>query len=117
LELKSLPSYLRYEFLCPNYTFPIIFSAKLNGAQIEKLSCVLQKYKGIIGYNIDDIKGISPSFCMHQILLKDEHRPFRQPQHRLNPNMQEVIQKEVLSYLMSKSSIQSQIVIGLAWFK
>jgi len=60
---------------------------------------VLQKHKGVIGYSIDDIKGISPSFCMHRILLDDKHRPSRQPQHGLNPNMQEVIKKQVIKLL------------------
>jgi len=35
---------------------------------------------------------------MHRILLDDEHCPFRQPQGRLNPNMQEVV-KEVVKLL------------------
>jgi len=36
---------------------------------------------------------------MHQILIDDKHRPSRQPRHRLNPNMQEVVKKEVVKLL------------------
>jgi len=36
---------------------------------------------------------------MHPILLDDEHRPSRQPQRRLNLNMQEVVKKEVVKFL------------------
>jgi len=51
---------------------------------------------GAIGYSIDDIKGISPLFCMHWIILGDEHKPSKQPQCCLNSNMQEVVKKEVV---------------------
>ena len=59
----------------------------------------LRKHRGAIVYNIDDIKGIIPSFCMHPILLNDEHHPSRQPQRPLNPNMQEIVKKEVVKLL------------------
>lgn len=118
VELKPLPSHLKYEFLGLNHKFPVIISAKLSGVQIEKLLSVLQKYRGAIDYSIDDIKGIIPSFCMHLILLDDGHRPSRQPQRRLNPNMQEVERKSLTRNLMPESFIQAfirfWIVIGLA---
>jgi len=60
---------------------------------------VLQKYTGAISYSIYDVKGISPSFCMHRILLDEGHRPSRQLQHHLNPNMQEVVNKETVKLL------------------
>ena len=99
VELKLLPSHLRYEFLGPNKTFSVIVNANLDGTQIAKLLTVLQKHRGVIGYSIDDIKGISPSFCMHHILLDKEHRPSRQPQRWLKPDMQEVVKKEVVKLL------------------
>ena len=61
MELKPLPSHLRYEFLGPNHTFPIVVSAKLEGPQVEKLLNVLHKYRGAIGYNIDYISRINPT--------------------------------------------------------
>ena len=36
---------------------------------------------------------------MHRIFLDEGHRPSRQPQRRLNPNMQEVVKKEVVKLL------------------
>jgi len=74
-----LPSHLRYKFLGPSETFSVIINASLDGTQIAKLLSVLRKHKGSTGYSIDDIKGISPSFCMHRIILDDEHHPSRQP--------------------------------------
>ena len=52
-----------------------------------------------IGWTIPDIKGISPSTCMHRILLEEGARPSRQPQRRLNPPMMDVVNKEILKLL------------------
>ena len=68
VELKPLPSNLRYEFLGPNSTYPVIVNASLNEVETEKLLYVLKKYPKAKGYTIDDIKGINPSLCMHRIL-------------------------------------------------
>ena len=37
VELKTLPSSLRYAFLGPNSTYPIIVNAELNDEQVDKL--------------------------------------------------------------------------------
>ncbi|KAK4438533.1 hypothetical protein Salat_0187700, partial [Sesamum alatum] len=88
VELKPLPSTLRNEFLEPNLTYPVIVNVKLNESETSQLLEVLRLYKSIIGYTIDDIKGINPSVCMHRIHLEDDFTPV-EPQRRLNPNMKE----------------------------
>ncbi|PIN27063.1 hypothetical protein CDL12_00161 [Handroanthus impetiginosus] len=72
LELKPLPSHLRYAYLGESDTLPVIISSSLSDVQVEKLLRVLRDYKCAIGWTIADIKGISPSFCMHKILLEDD---------------------------------------------
>ncbi|XP_057538065.1 uncharacterized protein LOC130815593 [Amaranthus tricolor] len=67
VELKPLLPSLKYVFLEDNDTYPVIVNAELNGTQIERLLTVLKKYKSVIGYTIDDIKGINPSFCTHEM--------------------------------------------------
>nr|GEW52516.1 reverse transcriptase domain-containing protein [Tanacetum cinerariifolium] len=47
----------------------------------------------------EDIPGICPSFCKHKIQLLDDKKPVVQKQRRLNPNMQEVVKKEILKLL------------------
>ncbi|XP_070032686.1 uncharacterized protein [Nicotiana tomentosiformis] len=49
----------------------------------EQLLQVLMECKTAIGWTIIDIKGISPTFCMHKILLEDGHKPSREHQRRL----------------------------------
>ncbi|XP_071940000.1 uncharacterized protein [Coffea arabica] len=99
LELKPLPTHLRYEFLGENKTLPVIVSADLNDEQCAKLLRVLRRRKKAIGWTISDIKGISPSICMHRILLENGCKPVVETQRRLNPNMKEVVRNEILKWL------------------
>ncbi|GJX94974.1 reverse transcriptase domain-containing protein [Tanacetum coccineum] len=46
-----------------------------------------------------DIKGISPSFCTHKILIEDDFKPVIQPQRRLNPKVQDVVKNEIVKLL------------------
>jgi len=59
----------------------------------------MRAHKAGLGWTIVDIKGISPSLCMHKILMEDIYKPTIQPQSLLNPIAQEVIKKEVLKLL------------------
>ncbi|KAL5575038.1 hypothetical protein UlMin_016737 [Ulmus minor] len=99
LELKELPSHLRYAFLEESSYYPVIINSSLNDLEEEKLLRVLREHRKAIGWTIDDIKGISPSICMHKILMEETYKPLVQPQRRLNPSMQEVVKKEVVKLM------------------
>ncbi|XP_021751221.1 uncharacterized protein LOC110716877 [Chenopodium quinoa] len=92
VELKPVPSNLKYAYLGPNNSYPVIVNAELKDTELEQLLNVLRTYKSVIGYTIDDIKGINPSFCMHKIILENDHASSVEPQRRLNPNMVEGIE-------------------------
>ena len=77
----------------------MIISNSLTHLQEEKLLNVLKEYKEAIGWTLGDIKGISPTLCMHRIYLEKETKPVRQAQRRLNPTMMEVVKKEILKWL------------------
>ncbi|KAL4010508.1 hypothetical protein IC575_030005 [Cucumis melo] len=96
IELKTLPPHLKYIFLGKKNTFLVIISRELNQKQEERLIEVLKKKKQAIGWTLDDIKGISPTFCMHRIILEEGAKDKIQPQRRLNPTLKEVVMKEVL---------------------
>ncbi|XP_070015709.1 uncharacterized protein [Nicotiana sylvestris] len=119
LELKPLPNNLRYVFLGPDSTFPVIISSGLLDVQVERLVQVLQENKTAIGWTMADIKGISPAFCMHKILLEEGHRPSREHQRRMNPNMKEVVLKEVIKWLafeeLKKRLITALIIVAPNW--
>ncbi|RVW82868.1 Pol polyprotein [Vitis vinifera] len=62
---------------------------------------VLKRCKKAIGWQISDLKGISPLVCTHHIYMEEEAKPIRQFQRRLNPHLQEVVRAEVLKLLQA----------------
>ncbi|CAN6687791.1 unnamed protein product [Malus baccata var. baccata] len=99
LELKPLPSHLKYVFLGEDQTLPVIISSSLTAQEEDMLIRVLKEHKSVIGWTLADIKGISPTTCMHRILLEEGAKLSREAQRRLNPPMLEVIKKEVIKLL------------------
>ena len=77
----------------------VIISADLSDDQRQKLLKVLREHKEAIAWKLSDIKGISPSYCTHKILMEDGYKPVVQPQRRLNPNMKDVVKAEVIKLL------------------
>jgi hypothetical protein len=99
LEMKALPTSLKYAFLDDEETLPIVMSSKLSPSEEERLLEVLREHKSAIGWTIADIKGISASVCMHNIYMEEDCKPTRDPQRRLNPPMMEVVKKEITKLL------------------
>ena len=99
LVLKELSSHLKYAYLELPKSKPVIISARLSDAEEQKLLKILKNYQGSIAWSIDELKGISPSICMHKILLEENAKSSVEHQRRLNPVMKEVVRKEVLKWL------------------
>ncbi|XP_022846278.1 uncharacterized protein LOC111369022 [Olea europaea var. sylvestris] len=96
LELKQLPIHLRYAYLGQKNSLLIIISNNLTELEEDQPLRVLREHKTALGWTISDIKGISHLLCMHKILMEDDSV---EHQRRLNPNMQEVVRKEVSKLL------------------
>jgi len=99
VELKPLPAGLRYAFLNGDKETPVIISDKLSDEETSKLIAILEKHRLILGYSLQDLKGISPTLCIHRIPIDPSSTPSREPQHRLNNAIREVMKKEVLKLL------------------
>ncbi|KAJ9556024.1 hypothetical protein OSB04_010638 [Centaurea solstitialis] len=99
LELKQLPSNLKYAFLGDSGKLPVIISSSLETDQEEKLVQMLKLHTKAIGWTIADLKGISPTICQHKIILEDKNFNSVEPQRRLNPVMKDVVKKEILKWL------------------
>ena len=54
VELKPLPSSLRYELLGPTSTYPVIVNASLSSSQVDYLLRILRLHPEAIGYTLDD---------------------------------------------------------------
>ncbi|KAK8632719.1 hypothetical protein V6N13_073102 [Hibiscus sabdariffa] len=80
LELKTLPRHLKYAYLGSDETLPVIISSNLTPDQECSLLSVLSKDKGALGWTMADLKGISPTICMHKIILEDCHGNSIEPQ-------------------------------------
>ncbi|RDX98197.1 hypothetical protein CR513_18917, partial [Mucuna pruriens] len=91
MELKSLPSHLKYAYLDAEQQVP---------EQEDKLLSVIRQHKKAIGWKLSDLLGINPSIYMHRILMKEESKPIRQQQSRMNPTILDVVKKEVTKLLV-----------------
>ncbi|KAL4290705.1 hypothetical protein GQ457_14G017330 [Hibiscus cannabinus] len=72
---------------------------KIVAAKEEKLIETLRQHKEALGWTIADIKGISPTICMHKIRLEENHKPTVDAQRRLDQAMKDVVRKEILKWL------------------
>ena len=86
-------------FLEENATKPVVINSELIEKEENRLVEVLKSHREAIGWHISNLKGISPAYCMHKIMMEEDYRPVRQPQRRLNPSMKEEMRKKVLKLL------------------
>ncbi|KAL4388341.1 hypothetical protein GQ457_09G000150 [Hibiscus cannabinus] len=82
-----------------DYQFKKFLDILKQADQEERLIATLRQHKEALGWTIADIKGISPTICMHKILLDDNHKPTVDAQRRLNQAMKDVVRKEILKWL------------------
>jgi hypothetical protein len=71
VDLKPLCKRLKYEFLGPDKTYPVIVSDESSPEENEELLNLLKKHRKVIGYSINDLKGLSPACCTHRIPMED----------------------------------------------
>ena len=74
-------------------------NAKLTNGELALLLNKLRKYRKVLGYSLEDIPGISPDLCMHRIHLEDGSKSSVEHERRLNPNLKEVVKKEIIKLL------------------
>ncbi|WZZ44754.1 hypothetical protein YC2023_041013 [Brassica napus] len=67
--------------------------------ELNPLPNELRKYRKALGYSLADIPGISPDLCIHRIHLQDESMTYVEHQRRLNPNLKDVVKKEIMKLL------------------
>nr|GEW22380.1 reverse transcriptase domain-containing protein [Tanacetum cinerariifolium] len=99
LKIKPLPDNLEYVFMEEPSFLPVIISSQLSKEKKNKLVSVFKKHKQAFAWKTTDIPGIFLSLCKHKIQLLDDKKPVVQKQRMLNPNMQEVVMKEIMKLL------------------
>ncbi|KAK1383103.1 hypothetical protein POM88_020838 [Heracleum sosnowskyi] len=80
VELNPLPDTLKYAFLGPNESLPVIIASNLTKSQEDELVSVLREHKEAIGWSISDIKvseveiaenDVIPCFKLHKRIFSD----------------------------------------------
>ncbi|RDX86705.1 Retrovirus-related Pol polyprotein from transposon 17.6, partial [Mucuna pruriens] len=99
MELKPLPSHLKYSYLDKEQQLQVIIANNLHQEYEDKLLEVLRQHKRAIGWKLSDLPGINPCICMHRILMEEEIKPIRQQQRRLNLTLLDMVKKEVTKLL------------------
>ena len=79
IELKPLPSGLRYAFLNNDQDSPVVISDKISQEESLRLLTVLEKHCSAFGYSLQDLKGISPALYTHCIPTDRNSIPSREP--------------------------------------
>ncbi|RDX93560.1 Retrovirus-related Pol polyprotein, partial [Mucuna pruriens] len=94
MELKLFLSHLKYAYLDTKQQLPVIIANNLHQEQEDKLLHVLRQHKKEIRWKLSNLPSINPSIYMHRILMKEEAKPIRQQQRRLNLTIIDVVKKE-----------------------
>nr|GEY56929.1 reverse transcriptase domain-containing protein [Tanacetum cinerariifolium] len=74
VELKDLPPHLEYAFLEGDDKLPVLITKDLKDEEKTTLIKVLKSHKQALAWQLSDIKGISPEFCTHKILMEDDFK-------------------------------------------
>ena len=59
-----------------------------------ELKTLLKQYKDVFACSFEDMKGLYPAFCHHQINLHKDVKPVQQWRYRLNPNYATKVKKK-----------------------
>ncbi|GJR87073.1 reverse transcriptase domain-containing protein [Tanacetum coccineum] len=73
VELKELPPHLEYAFLEGDDKLPVIIAKDLKDEEKAALLKVLKSHKRGNRLELSDIKGVSPEFCTHKILMEEDY--------------------------------------------
>ena len=76
LNLKPLPTESKHTYLEENKKWLVVISSSLTSPQEKCLLEVLKRCKKAIGWQISDLKGISPLVCTHHIYMEEELNQF-----------------------------------------
>ena len=77
-DLKPLLVELKYAHMEEQEQYLVVISSLLSTSSEDSLLDILKENKQAIGWEITDMKGISPVVCTHHIYLEEEAKSVRQ---------------------------------------
>eukprot|EP00253_Pinus_taeda_P005571 PITA_05571 len=74
-------------------------SSSLSSSQEKELCSLLTRHLEAFAWSYKEMKGIHPSVYTHHIYIKEDCKPVRQPQRRMNPTLKDIVKEEVQKLL------------------
>ncbi|GJW99982.1 reverse transcriptase domain-containing protein [Tanacetum coccineum] len=110
---------LNTPFLEGDNKLPVIIAKDLKDEEKAALLKVLKSHKRAIAWKLSDIKGVSPEFCTHKILMEEDYEPSVQSQRRSILEVDRAKEKSIGSVranLPHPSSVKGVVsFLGHAW--
>jgi len=70
-------------------------SSSLSHSQEKELCSLLASHLDPFAWSYKEMKGVHPSVCTHHIYIKEDCKPVRQPQRRMNPALKDIVKEEL----------------------
>jgi hypothetical protein len=74
-------------------------SSSLSPSQEKELCNLLASHLDAFAWSYKEMKGVHPSVCTHHIYIKEDCKPVRQPQRRMNPALKDIVKEELQKLL------------------
>eukprot|EP00253_Pinus_taeda_P006434 PITA_06434 len=71
----------------------------LSTSQEKELCSLLRNHLDAFAWRYKEMKGVHPSICTHHIYIKEDCKPFRQPQRKMNPALKDIVKEELQKLL------------------
>ena len=77
----------------------------------ERYVKLMKEFPDVFAWSYDELKVYDTNIIQHVILIKEDHKPFKQKLKRINPLLLPLIEKEV------KKLFESKIIVSLRFSK
>lgn len=74
---------------------PTYISKNLSEEMAGKITDLLHEFKDCFAWDYSEMPGLDRSLVEHQLPIKDEYRPYKQPPRRLSPEWMGKIKEEI----------------------
>eukprot|EP00253_Pinus_taeda_P030117 PITA_30117 len=71
----------------------------LSALEEENLCNMLRENLEAFARSYNEMKGVHPSMCTHHIYIKEDCKPVKKPQRRMNPTLKDIVKEELQKLL------------------
>eukprot|EP00253_Pinus_taeda_P018502 PITA_18502 len=74
-------------------------NSSISPSQEKELCSLLNHHLDAFAWSYKEMKGVHPSVCTHHIYIKEDCKPVRKPQRRMNPALKDIVKEELQKLL------------------